>query len=236
MSCLVLDARGIPLPRPMSPSQARREVRNGAARWVHAEGIEPNPRFGTVQYNRSVAQAQEQGNVVVLHADGVPLGWIQPAFARRYMRDGRWMAVGELRADGTPRAVILPALLSPFQLAELVRLEGWLALKQATMVAIVRHGLEVAASALGASSNDAQSEALGLLQWMQRCYDGPNASFPAERVGSMVERAVADLMRLRDGRLRTTRRIRADRDADFAAVRQKFLKRARQKALEANRD
>lgn len=224
VGCLLLDARGVPMRRPMAPSQARREVHNGAAHYVHAEGVEPNPRYGTIQRHRPM-EAPEPEHVVVLHADGVPLGWIQRAYARRYLREGYWQPVGELRRDGTPRTVILPELLSPEQLHELAQLEGWRAIRQSTTVAIVRHLLEQNAWRLPSDPQEAEQDAL---RWLQMV-DGLDAGRPAAAmesegcIAAMYGRAINDLMTLRQARLRATRRARPSQDADFAQVRQAFL-------------
>lgn len=209
MPCLVLDLRGIPLPRRMEPSRARREVSNGAAQWVHAEGVAPNPRYGSIQLRRVVRDIQPPRRVAVLAADGILLGWVQSAYARRYMRDGLWAPVGD---PADIHAVIIPRVLAPDQIRELAQLEGWIACRRALLDAAIRTEIEALAARLAADPDEAAVVAAARLGW------AGDWATPVR-----ARRAIDDLLALRGRRLRALRQPRPSVDVDYGHARKTYL-------------
>jgi len=206
---LAFSPAGEVLPLRLSPSAARREVSRARARYVHAPGVAPHPRYGSViVYSRRKTVSRPNRRVPVLNGDGTVIGWVRPHQARRYARAGYWRPVG----DGVPadeaRAVMFDSLLDAEALWRIACWDVWLAMDRAVQVGVLRRRLEALAE------QDLDNPAVQA-KAVQECLDWA-ARFGRSR-GQGIE-TMEDLLALRQ-ELQQVRSVNPIRDADFGPVR-----------------
>ncbi|MDA8335010.1 MAG: hypothetical protein M0Z41_08495 [Peptococcaceae bacterium] len=135
MPIRVLDPEGRVL-RSVSPAKAISWVEHGRAKWLHAEGIEPNKKVGTVILLRQVQAPPEERPLAQLYdGDGVFLGCIKPEWAGWVLEHKPCSLVGTLGPDGWPRALIAHRVAQddPIVISELRHIEA-----RRTVNAVVR--------------------------------------------------------------------------------------------------
>lgn len=124
MSIRVLDTDGRVL-KPVSPGNAFNWVEHSRAKWLHAPGIEPNVKQGTIILIRPVKNPPgERIMTQIFNGDGELLGWLWPDVTRRLIEKGAIKQVGSSSGDG-PRAAILPRVVDSEIMGDIRRIEGW---------------------------------------------------------------------------------------------------------------
>jgi predicted house-cleaning noncanonical NTP pyrophosphatase (MazG superfamily) len=118
---LNLDGRVL---RPVSPSCAKSKVKHFSAKWLHAQGVEPDRQHGTIVLKDSVRNPPpDRVQTQVYNANGQLLGWIWPEIASRVLEKKQCNLVGTYMQNG-PRALIIPRLVSKAATKELRYIES----------------------------------------------------------------------------------------------------------------
>jgi hypothetical protein len=147
MSIRVLDPDGRVI-WSVSSTKGHNWVEHARARWLHAQGVQPNRKNGTIILSHQPRELPEEKVMTqIYNGDGELLGWLWMDTSELWIRKKRIAQVGTSSEDG-PRAAILPHVVDPRAMEAIRRIEGWRIAEGLKARAVVRAEIESAMSTM----------------------------------------------------------------------------------------